>query len=182
MQQVTEFWLIRHAPAATGGLLAGRRDVGLVSRDFGPCAGAVDRVIASPAVRCVQTAAALFPGHEVPTDPRLWEQDFGAWEGCDPAALPDLGPLSAEALATHRPGNGESFADVCARVWPALDDCATGGRVAVVAHAGTIRAALARALDRPAAGLAFQIAPLSLTRITASPAGWAISLVNGPLP
>ena len=64
---------------------------------------------------------------------------------------------------------------------PALGDLAgQGGRVAVVAHAGVIRAALGLALGAPARGLAFQVAPLSLTRLVALPGGaWSIAEVNG---
>ena len=96
--------------------------------------------------------------------------------------MPDLGQLTAAQLAAHVPPGGESFAALCVRVWPALDD-QPPGRVAVVTHAGTVRAALALALGRsPAVGLAFQIAPLSLTCLTRTPAGWSIGSVNGPLP
>lgn len=182
LNQVTEFWLIRHAPAQTDGRLAGRRDVPLVPLDLEPCAERVDRVIVSPAQRCRDTAALLFPDQSPLAEDRLWEQDFGAWENTDPSTLPDLGALTPAALADHRPRDGESFRDLCDRTWPALSEAAAGGRVAVVAHAGTVRAALSLALGSVPAGLAFQIAPLSLTRIAASPGGWSIEQVNGPLP
>jgi alpha-ribazole phosphatase len=96
------------------------------------------------------------------------------------AELPDIGPLSVTDLAAHRPPQGESFTDLCARVSPALHAAAgQGGRIAIVAHAGVIRAALALALGSPAQGLAFQIAPASLTRITAlSGTDWSIGCVN----
>ena len=69
-------------------------------------------------------------------------------------------------LTRTAPPGGESFADACARIVPALESLAAGGgRIAVVAHAGTVRAALSRALGRPGAALAFRVAPLSLTRI-----------------
>lgn len=55
----------------------------------------------------------------------------------------------------------------------------TGGRVTVVAHAGTVRAALALALGSVAPALAFAIAPLSVTRVTALPGGaWSVGAVN----
>ncbi|MEQ1712342.1 MAG: histidine phosphatase family protein [Hyphomicrobium sp.] len=187
----TELILIRHAPALTGGCVAGRRDVAADCSD-GPAfaalkaaLGAVDNRLTSPALRCRQTAAALWPDRSAATaDPALWEQDFGDWEGIAFDELPDLGKLSGAVLAEHRPPGGESFADVCARVGPALAALADhGGRIAIVAHAGTVRAALALALG-PAAqagglALAFHIAPLSLTRITAVPGGgWAVHCVN----
>lgn len=182
MRAVTEFWLIRHAPADTQGRVTGRRDVGLLPINRAPLALAFDGIAVSPARRCVQTAGLLLPGQPLHPDARLWEQDFGRWEGADPAAVLDLGPLPPPALAAHRPEGGESFADLCARSWPALEALATGGRVAVIAHAGTVRAALSLALGHVPAGLAFQIAPLSLTRLTATPGGWSIDMVNGALP
>jgi alpha-ribazole phosphatase len=181
----TDLILIRHAPALNGGRLAGRRDVAADLPDADTFArlrealGPVDRLLTGPALRCQMTAAALFPGQRVAEDARLWEQDFGAWEGCPPGDLPDLGSLDRAALANHRPPGGESFADLCSRVAPALIAAASGGRVAVVAHAGTMRAALALALGDAAVAMAFEIAPLSTTLIRALPGGqWSVGHVN----
>lgn len=182
----TELHLIRHAPAITEGRMAGRRDVAADCSDALAFAalrgalGAVDHKVISPALRCVQTAAQLWPDAAPAQDARLWEQDFGAWEDMPFSDLPDLGPLSVADLAAHRPPNGESFVDLYERVAPALQELAArGGKVAIVAHAGVIRAALGLALGHAAQGLAFQIAPLSLTSIIALPGGaWSISGVN----
>jgi alpha-ribazole phosphatase len=182
----TEICLIRHAPTAEPGRLAGRRDVGALLPGPGALAalrgavGAIDALLASPAQRCRATAAALWPAITPETDPRLWEQDFGAWEGLATADLPDLGPLPAAALARHRPPGGESFADLCARLAPALPEIAArGGRVALVAHAGTVRGALAHALGTIEGALVFEIGTLSLTRLRALPGGhWSVVEVN----
>ncbi|MDZ4311117.1 MAG: histidine phosphatase family protein [Cypionkella sp.] len=182
----TEILLIRHAPALTEGRMAGRRDVAADCSDafaFAALRGAVgasDHCRISPARRCVQTAAALWPDVAPTPDARLWEQDFGAWEGVPFADLPDLGLLSTAELAAHRPPQGESFLDVYARVMPVLQEVrALGGRVAIVAHAGVIRAALGLALGAAESGLAFQVAPLSLTTIVALPGGaFSIAGVN----
>lgn len=182
----TEIMLIRHAPALTEGRMAGRRDVAADCSDalaFAALRGAMgvpDHCWISPALRCVQTAAVLWPELAPPQDARLWEQDFGAWEGVAFTDLPDLGVLSAVELAAHRPPEGESFLDLYDRVTPALGDAAAlGGRVVIIAHAGVIRAALGLALGAPARGLAFQIAPLSLTTIVALPGGaFSIAGVN----
>lgn len=182
----TELILIRHAPALTEGRMAGRRDVGAdCSNAAGFAArrvalGAVDHRLISPALRCQQTAAQLWPGETLPQDPRLWEQDFGQWEGVCYADLPDLGALCLAELAEHRPPGGESFADLSARVVPALQGAAAlGGRVAIVAHAGVVRVAIGLALGRAELGLAFQIAPLSMTQIIALPGGaWSVAGVN----
>ncbi len=180
-----ELILIRHAPALTGGRLCGRVDVP-AALDDAPALARTARalrdvadVITSPALRCRQTAAALFPALDPPSDPRLWEQDFGAEDGLAYADLPDLGPLSLEALAARQPAGGESFAQMVARVRPALLALgAPGGPVAVIAHAGTVRAGLALAMGSAPAALAFEIAPLSLTRLRAYDGGFSVISVN----
>lgn len=177
--------LIRHAPALHGGALAGRRDVAADLSDRSALdalrgrLGTVTRIICSPALRCVQTAGALFPDHDIACDARLWEQDFGTWEGLAFDALPDLGDLGRDALARHRPPQGESFADLYGRVTPALHEIAQGGDAVIIAHAGVIRAALGLALDTLPGALAFEIAPLSLSELRYLPGhGWSISRVN----
>ncbi len=176
----TELLLIRHAPVADPGRLWGRTDAPARTDGIAPARLSPDRVVASPARRATATATALFPGAAVATDPRLWEQDFGACDGMPLPDLPDLGPLSPAALAAHAWPGGESFADLSARLAPALD--ALTGSVAVVAHAGTVRAALGLALGHLPAGLAFEVAPLSLTRLLRHPGGWAVACVNRALP
>lgn len=182
----TELLLIRHAPALTEGRMAGRRDVAADCSDVAAfsamraAVGAFDHLRVSPALRCRQTANALWPDREGTVDARLWEQDFGAWEGVAFVDLPDLGPLSAADLAAHCPPGGESFAALCDRLRPAFGDAvALPGRVVIVAHAGPIRAGLAQATGSVAAGLAFQVAPLSLTRIMVSGGHWSVVSVNG---
>ncbi|WP_221794031.1 histidine phosphatase family protein [Aquisediminimonas sediminicola] len=183
----TELLMIRHAHALHDGRLAGRRDVSADCADKAGfaaiCArlGRVDHCIASPAIRCRQTAAALWPEMAPPEmDERLWEQDFGQWEGLYHDEIPDLGPLSAAQLVEMRPPQGESFADLCARARPALESLiARKGRIAVIAHAGTVRAALALALGAADKVMGFEIAPLSLTKLThVADSGWSIGGVN----
>ena len=171
--QTTEILMIRHAPSLDEGRLAGARDVAarLEGARIAPlraAIGAVDHVI------------------EAWEDaPALREQDFGAWEGVPYADLPDIGAMSGAELAQHRPPKGESFADLCARACPVITALAaaeavsqTQRKVALVAHAGTIRAALSLAVGQPAA-LSFQIANLSLTRLILLPNGlYSIAGVN----
>lgn len=170
--------ILRHAPSLADGLLAGRRDVPADCRDAAAFARQAARlrpaqVIASPALRCRQTAAAL---GLVPDrlEPALWEQDLGAWEGMDPSHLPDLGRLPLDALARHRPDGGESFDDMAVRVIPVLQ--ALQRDTVIVAHAGTVRAALSMVVG-PAA-LSFAMAPLSLTVLQRAGADWAVQTVN----
>ena len=184
----TQLSLIRHAPALTDGRMAGLRDVDADCSDAAAFCrlrvgiGAFDHLVISPARRCVQTAAALWPDRDAAhSDRALWEQNFGDWEGQPYGNLPDLGPLSASDLAAHRPPNGESFADICARITPALITAAgLGGHVVVLAHAGCARAAIAHATGSIPAALSFQIAPLSVTRfeMMAPAAEWSIGCVN----
>ncbi|RMC36440.1 histidine phosphatase family protein [Paracoccus alkanivorans] len=171
--------LLRHAPPLSGGRLAGRRDIDADCSDSTACArmrrmiGDPGRVICSPALRCLQTAAAL--GLEVTgTSPALWEQDYGDWEGRRYEDLPDLGNLEPERIAAHRPEGGESFDDMAARVRPELQ--ALTDDTLIVAHAGTVRAALSLVVG--AAALSFSVAPLSLTIMRRTGRGWAVEAVN----
>ena len=180
--------LIRHAAADTAGRLCGRRDVGLAegtATDLSKLAKLLPEVAevrVSPALRCRLTASALWPGAAQVADERLWEQDFGAWDGKSYAELPDLGDLSREDLAAHTPPAGESFLDLLDRATPALVEAAEAARkagpVVIVAHAGIARAGLSLALGAPSVGLGFEVDPLSLTRIGCFEAGYSVRAVN----
>ncbi len=184
---IADFWLIRHAPSQDGGAMAGRRDVAADCSDGAAIAAlqvkvgksAGDRLHASPALRCLQTAAALWPAAAPLIDPRLREQDFGDWEGMPYASLPDLGPLPQARLALFAPPKGESFQALAARAQPALMDMPAGRHI-IVAHAGIVRAAIGLALGAAHLGLGFSVAPLSLTRLSRDLATgtWAIHVVN----
>ncbi len=189
MFSVSELMLIRHAAADTGGRLCGRTDVGLASgtqaalSELSAFLPKVRDVLVSPALRCRLTLEGVWPDAQQVADDRLWEQDFGDWDGQACADLPDIGELSRAELAEHASPNGESFLDLYARAAPALCDAADRARrgepVVVVAHAGIVRAGLGLALGDPSAGLAFQIDPLSITRLTCLPGGgFAIKAVN----
>lgn len=177
MNPTSRILIARHAPLATAGL-AGRRDVAADCSDRAALDWLAARLgdlplLCSPALRCRQTCAAM--GLSPRLQPELWEQDFGAWERAGP---PDLGPMSPQALAAHRPEGGESFLNMAARVQPVL--LQARGTVAILAHAGTVRAALALAVG-PAA-LSFSVAPLSLTILSRSTGGWAVEAVNRVAP
>ncbi|MFP4328507.1 MAG: histidine phosphatase family protein [Paracoccaceae bacterium] len=186
---IPELVLIRHAPVLRPGILCGRTDqparidelsIAGVARHV----GAVDRVISSPALRCRQTAAALWSTCEAETDPRLWEQDFGAHDGLPYTDLPDLGPMSNAALAAYAAPGGESFEALCARARPAIVEAseraaARSAPVALVVHAGVIRAALACTTGDLPGALSFEIAPLSVTRLRVAADGpFAVRSVN----
>lgn len=174
MDRPARLLIARHAPLAVAGL-AGRRDVPADCTDRGALdwlrgqLSGVDHIWSSPALRCRQTCAAMGLAPEFLPD--LWEQDFGAWEQ---DGIPDLGILPPERLAAQRPPQGESFLDMAARVQPLL--ARATGTTAIVAHAGTVRAALALAVGPGA--LSFSVAPLSLTILSHSSGGWAVEAVN----
>ena len=185
-----ELVLIRHAPIAEPGRLCGRTDLparidaGAISA-LAPALRPICARVVSPALRCRQTASAIWPNGAPPAqDDRLWEQAFGMHDGLPYGELPDLGVLSDAELAAHRAPGGESFDDLCARVTPALTAYALlaltqNAPVALVVHAGVIRAALAAALGIGPAALRFEIDPLSVTRLRVlDRTNWSVSCVN----
>ena len=181
-------WLVRHAaPQVPAGTCYGALDVAADEAATQQAALALAQALpvgvalhSSPLQRCARLAAALCALRadlSFTTDSRLREMDFGAWEGRALSELPDLGPLSPDELARHAPPGGESFAVVCARIAPALR-ALPAGRSLVVAHAGTVRAALALALGAVPPALAFEVAPLSATSVRLFAGGASVSFVN----
>jgi alpha-ribazole phosphatase len=182
----TKLWLIRHAPVAgPRGVVHGPD----VPGDIGNTAAiaalraqlpTAATVFCSPARRTVETALAL---ELAPVkQPAFREQNFGAWTGRRHDDLKaELGAAYDDfwrAPATNRPPGGESFAEQVERVRSGLEILPTGSVILVV-HSGTIRAALAIALDiAPEKALRFVIDPLSITRIDRLDRGWRIVAVN----
>jgi broad specificity phosphatase PhoE len=199
MSQVTRWWWIRHAPVPDGGCIYGQRDLSsdcsdsdaFASRAASLPTGAV--WVASHLRRTHETAAAICAagyGEAQPVIERdLAEQHFGEWQGLprkEVYANQSRWPGFWLAPADHAPPGGESFAQVVARVAPAIERLTAshaGRDIVAVAHGGTIRAALALALGlTPAAALAFSIDTISLTRLDhiAGPDGaaWRVVAVN----
>lgn len=180
---MVKLMILRHAPPLSNGRLAGRTDVEADCGDAAACdwmrarIGHPGEVLCSPARRCRQTASALGLRADRTAD-WLWEQDYGAWEGLPYGELPDLGTLPPAELASHRPEGGESFDDMAARIHAGI--AGLGRDTLLVAHAGTVRAALALVVG-PAA-LSFSVAPLSLTVLRRAGAGWAVDAVNVTAP
>jgi alpha-ribazole phosphatase len=186
MSSEPRLWLIRHAPVAgPQGVLydsdapADTNDaagLALLRAELPPSACA----FCSPARRAWETALAL--GLHPIKEPAFREQSFGAWTGRrhdDLAA--ELGAAYQDfwrSPASNRPPQGESFVDQIMRVGTALA-ALPAGDVILVVHSGTIRAALAIALDiAPDSALRFVIDPLSLTRIDRLENGWRVVTVN----
>ena len=93
----------------------------------------VDRLIASPLARAVETAEILAPavGATVETDARLTELDYGGWEGLTveeiDARFPGQRELYEIDPAMHNVGGGESGIDVAARVSDLIDSLLSWG-------------------------------------------------------
>ena len=127
--------LTRHGLTPAGDvLLGGQLDVPL-SPDGRAQAGAlrgrlagvrIDRIVASPMLRALETAQVVAAGRPIEVDERLRELDYGRWEGLSHAETdardPDLRVLwENDPATTHSPG-GECGNDVAARARSFLAD------------------------------------------------------------
>jgi alpha-ribazole phosphatase len=186
MTNEARLWLIRHAPVARPRGIIHDSDAPADLSDHAAFAALQEKlpkdahVLASPSRRTMETAQSL--GLAPVPDARLREQNFGAWTGRRHAEIEaELGAgyhAFWQKPATNRPPGGESFADQIGRVRACLAALPAGDAILVV-HSGTVRAALAIALDgAPESALRFVIDPLSLTRIDRLAEGWRIVHVN----
>jgi len=186
MGVATNLWLIRHAPVdGTRGVIHGPDAPADVS-DAAAFAALKAKLppnafaVCSPARRTLETALAL---RIAPVEQACFrEQDFGAWTGRRHNDLiAELGDTYRDfwkSPASNRPPGGESFVDQISRTADGLVALPSGD-VLLVVHSGTIRAALAIALDlSPEAALRFVVNPLSLTRIDRLDNGWRVVAVN----
>ncbi len=186
MSDDIRLWLIRHAPVAGPKGVIHAIDAPADTSDAAALTALRVKlpvgttVFASPSTRTLATAAAL--GLRPVVEPDFGEQDFGNWTGRRNDDLARELGCAYHAFwrtpADSRPPDGESFADQVARVRDGLAKLPTGDVVLVV-HSGTVRAALAIALDlAPEHALRFTIEPLSLTRIDRVAGGWRVVAVN----
>lgn len=193
--RVTRWWWVRHAPVVDAHLkrLSGQSDVAADLSD-GAAFSALAAKLPPGAVwltthlrRTAQTAEALWAAGaeraEPLIEPAFAEQAFGDWTnrtwdevGDDPAARPFWDDPAGVAPPGGESGQAsESFAAVCARVAPALEALThehAGRDIICVAHAGSIRAAVALALGlSPAQALGLDVKNLGLTRLDHLAAG-----------
>jgi alpha-ribazole phosphatase len=208
----TRWWWVRHAPVVVNnGHCYGQMDHPCNTDD--PAAyRRLAEILPKDAVwvtstlrRTHETAAAIvaaglagpasFPGPDVTVEADLAEQHFGSWQG---RSYTSLAAEQAEAYhrfwlapAVERPPGGESFVDLVTRVTrsiKALNRRFEGRDIIAVAHGGTIRAAIAVALDLPAeTALAFAVDNISVTRLDHFPTGaggqgnsWRVNFTNQP--
>jgi probable phosphoglycerate mutase len=116
----------------------------------------VARAVASPLLRTLQTARLALGDQAglLTEDPRLMEFSYGHWEGrlAEEVRAADAATLRAWVTAPHRtrPPGGETFQEVTARAWAALEDACQGlgpeDLVLLVSHDGVNRALLCRIL------------------------------------
>jgi broad specificity phosphatase PhoE len=200
----TRFFWVRHAPVRDdGGRIYGQRDLSCDCSD-GHVFDALARVLPRDAVwvasnlrRTHETARAIwaadrdkFDGVAFQQVDALAEQNLGEWQGLDRATFFKQRKLTSGSLwfapADERAPGGESFADLVERVRATIADLigAHRGRdIIAVAHGGTIRAAIAIALDlKPQAGLAFATDNCAITQLDFYEGdggqGWRVMTVN----
>ena len=198
----TRFFLIRHAlvsPEARA-VLYGSMDVALCEQSL------VDEIllygwlaarlpagaiwVTSTLSRTKLTAAAIFaagyPAAALVEEGDLVEQHLGEWQGIRHEELVQRLKHPAHPFWPHageeEPPGGEAFSQVVARVGPVLEryaSCHPGRDVVVVAHGGSIRAAIAHAMRLTAhQALSFSIRNLGLTRLVKQGDDWQVAAVN----
>jgi alpha-ribazole phosphatase len=194
------WWWIRHAPSAsaaniihgTDNVAADLSDAEAMTR-LANVLPAGSLAVTSSVARAIETYDALralnpaLRAADVEADFR--EQDFGAWTGRTWDEIAPEAPQFWTDPVESAPPGGESYAFMCRRVLRRIVTLSAkqqDGIIVSVAHAGTIRAALALALDLDfAASIRFEIEPLSLTRIDAfvspSDVSWRVHSVNVPI-
>lgn len=152
MELIRQLVVVRHAPVSAAGLCYGRTDVAVTVPAPRAARTIVDRlpwlpdaIWTSPLARARDAARCLAEMLRTPLtiDERLRELDHGEWDG---RSWEDIERTDGDRLAAWmadwirgRPPGGESVADIERRVGAWLADLGPGP-VAVVAHAGVIRA------------------------------------------
>ena len=110
----------------------------------GKTAPAADKIIASPLLRCRETAAILYPGRDVEIVDDLREGDFGAFENHTYEELKDDPRYQAwlDSAGAAAPPGGESRGEQQERTVRAfravMAQCREEERLALVVHGGTI--------------------------------------------
>jgi len=102
------------------------------------------RIYSSPLKRCTQLASVLFQEKKLTLDDRLRELDFGDWEmqAWNSIFNSSEGKAWFHDYAHASCPNGESFAELVARVKSFLDELKANEneQIAIITHAGVIRA------------------------------------------
>ena len=205
----TRWWWVRHAPVLEGqGRLYGQTDLACDTSDtetFRALAAALPGTavwVTSHLVRAIETARAIRAAGVAGPEPEpvrerdLAEQAFGDWQGMTWDEIREASGAEHTAFwwapGDSAPPGGESLADVITRVTGVIErvtEANSGRDIVAVAHAGSIRAAVAMALGLdPACSLAFRFDNLSVTRLDHVPERigqghahpWRVILLNTP--
>lgn len=186
---------IRHLPVENKGRYIGHTDIPvIIPKELANLAVTLPENalwFTSPMLRTIDSAHWLMKSvHEniapLQVVPELMEQNFGVWENKTYEEVWSMADKSKnwQSPAIIKPEGGESFIGVCARVdhWIEKMMKEVGGKqLIVVAHAGTIRAALRHALNLiPEQALSFAIDCGSITQVEyfLSEGGSRVSYVN----
>lgn len=145
-------------------------------------------VYTSDLIRAQVTGAIVGAPHglEPTVVPALREMDMGRWDGLTATEIAEREPAAFNEWMA-RIGEfpfpaGESVGDLITRVWPAVTAIVAeqrGHDIAVVAHGGTNRAILCRALGVPLGRLlVFGQDYGALTVLEATDDGWRLRVLN----
>lgn len=146
-------------------------------------------IVTSPLKRCRAFADELSDRAALPVrvEDRFKEVGFGRWEGMTPDEVIDRWPEEYAAFykdpVNVRPEGAESLDVFFQRVSDGLDQLVEdkpGEHVLVIAHAGVIRAAIARAVGAaPATMYRYKIPYAGISRLRFNEQGWFVDFVNG---
>lgn len=149
----------------------------------------VDALYTSPQQRARQTATVIADrlGIAPQVIDDLREMDHGLWEGKTKEEIlarwaAEYEAFEVDPVHVRRPG-GDSYSDLAARVWPALEALAgrhRGEQVVLVTHGGPIRLVLSRVLGRPLTERqAFGVENGTLFAVEESGGDWRRSQIQG---
>lgn len=152
----------------------------------------LEAIYSSDLARTRRTAEIVAAPHGLkPVElPELREFAMGRWEGLTAEEIRALDPEAFARwmadVAGYRFPEGESLQDLEARAWPAFERIVAahaGASVAIVAHGGTNRMILCRALGLgPERLLALGQGYASLSVLESSGVRWTLRLLNGRPP
>jgi broad specificity phosphatase PhoE/ribonuclease HI len=165
----------------------GRGQMRATAEWLAPVADRIDVVVSSPVRRTLESAqivAEVLGKHDVEVEDGFAEMEFGAWDGLTFLEVSEQHKEDLESWfgsLDHRPGGGESFRAVEARVLAALDRVLTrhaGKTVAVVSHVTPIKTLVTHALQAPLLSVyRMELSPASVTVIS-----WFVGGPHGDLP
>lgn len=190
--------LIRHGEPAGGRRYRGHGvDDPLTEKGWSQMWNAVggycqwSHIVTSPLLRCEAFATALGERHGIPVmiESRFKEVGFGVWEGLshDEIKIGRVDDYQAflRDPVNCRPPGAEPLDDFVQRVSAAYDEIIKQhpyGRILIVAHAGVMRAIIAKTLHAAPSGLyRVKISNGGVTRICHAAEGGVVEFLNGKL-